>query len=123
MIEHYPATGASTALMGTITPLRLGFIDAVDHAQALDHLGFLPHNGWINRFGSRMFGIHIHDVVGLSDHLAPGLGRIDFKRITAFLPHDAFRTLELKPGNTLAQVNNGIHLVIDSGCVCYPAKE
>jgi len=102
---------------------RLGFIYDIGHAHTLDRLGFFSHNEWINRFGSRMFGTHIHDVIGLSDHLAPGLGEIDFKHVAAFLPEDAFRTLEIKPGNTLAQTINGLHLLLDTGCVRRLLKE
>jgi sugar phosphate isomerase/epimerase len=123
---HYmdiPTIDEMEELLSMATPDRLGFIYDVGHAQALDRLGFFHHNEWINRFGSRIFGTHLHDVIGLSDHLAPGLGEIDFKRISTFLPEDVFRTLELKPGNTIAHVISGLHLLVDTGCIRYRAKE
>jgi sugar phosphate isomerase/epimerase len=98
---------------------RLGFIYDVGHAQALDRLGFFAHEEWLQRYSSRMIGCHLHDVRGLTDHLAPGLGEIDFKRIAQYLPVSAFRTLELQPGNTLAQVRNGISHLIEAGCIGY----
>jgi hypothetical protein len=58
-------------------------------------------------------------VVGLTDHYAPGLGEIDFAWIAPFLPMTAFRTFEMLPGNTLAQVRNGIKILIDAGCIKY----
>jgi sugar phosphate isomerase/epimerase len=123
---HYmdiPTIDEMEELLSLASPERLGFIYDVGHAQALDRLGFFPRNEWTNRFGSRMFGTHIHDVIGVSDHLAPGLGEIDFKQLATFLPEDAFRTLELKPGNTIAQVIIGLRLLIDIGCVRYLVKE
>lgn len=98
---------------------RLGFIYDVGHAQALDRLGFYPQEEWLKCFSSRMFGCHLHDVIGLTDHYAPGLGEIDFKSIAKYLPEDAFRTFELLPGNTLAQVKAGIDLLIEKGCINY----
>ena len=59
-------------------PEQLGFIYDVGHAQALDRLGFFPHQEWLKHFASRMFGAHLHDVIGVKDHYAPGLGEVDF---------------------------------------------
>ena len=96
---------------------QLGFIYDVGHAQALDRLGFFPHVDWLKRYQSRILGAHLHDVTGISDHLAPGLGEIDFRSIASYLPGDAFRTVEVQPGNTLAQVNRGLHVLAEAGCI------
>jgi len=106
-------------LLTLAEPSRLGFIYDVGHAQALDRLGFYPHEEWLKRYASRIFGCHLHDVIGLSDHYAPGLGEIDFRTIAQFLPGDAFRTFEMLPGNTLAQVRDGVNRLIETGCVRY----
>jgi sugar phosphate isomerase/epimerase len=98
---------------------RLGFIYDVGHAQALGRLGFFPPDEWLNRYSARILGSHLHDVIGLSDHLAPGLGEIDFSAISNHLPDDSFRTLELLPGNTLAQIHDGIEYLVEAGCIEY----
>ncbi len=95
----------------------LGYIYDVGHAQALSQLGFYPHEEWLKRFSSRMIGCHLHDVIGLTDHYAPGLGEIDFNFIANFIPDTAFRTLEMLPGNTLAQVRDGLQYLVKSGCI------
>jgi sugar phosphate isomerase/epimerase len=95
----------------------LGFIYDVGHTQALDRLGFFTHEEWLKRYSSRMIGCHLHDVRGLTDHLAPGLGEMDFRWISNYLPEDAFRTIELQPGNTLAQVKNGVIHLLGTGCI------
>jgi sugar phosphate isomerase/epimerase len=100
-------------------PDRLGFIYDVGHAQALDRLGFFSHGEWLKRYSSRIFGAHLHDVIGVSDHYAPGLGEIDFKYISNYLPENSFRTFELQPGNTLAQVKHGVNVLVDAGCIKY----
>jgi sugar phosphate isomerase/epimerase len=98
---------------------QLGFIFDVGHAQALDRLGFYTLEDWLTRYSSRMVGTHLHDVIGLTDHYAPGLGEIDFNKIASFLPENSFRTFEMLPGNTLAQVKNGLHLMLEADCIKY----
>jgi sugar phosphate isomerase/epimerase len=98
---------------------RLGFIYDVGHAQAMDRMGFYHHEDWLTRYSSRMFGCHLHDVIGLNDHLAPGLGEIDFNKIAPFLPENTFRTMEISPGNTLAQVKHGLTILAEAGCIRY----
>lgn len=119
---HYldiPSINEMDEVLNLADSSRIGFIYDIGHAQALDRLGFYPHEDWLTRFSSRMFGTHIHDVVGLTDHYAPGLGEINFNNISAYIPETAFRTLELLPGNTLAQVKNGMNLLIEAGCIKY----
>jgi sugar phosphate isomerase/epimerase len=119
---HYmdiPLIDEMEGLLELAGPSQLGFIYDVGHAQALDRLGFIAHEEWLKRYAPRMFGCHLHDVIGLTDHLAPGLGEIDFRMIASYLPVDAFRTLELLPGNTLAQVKHGVSHLVDAGCIEY----
>ena len=75
-----PSIDEMDELLSLADPAHLGFIYDVGHAQALDRLGFYPHQEWLNQFSSRMFGTHLHDVIGLTDHYAPGLGEIDFNQ-------------------------------------------
>jgi sugar phosphate isomerase/epimerase len=119
---HYldiPSIEEMDELLRMADSSQLGFIYDVGHAQALDRLGFYPHEDWLKRYSSRMLGSHLHDVIGLTDHYAPGLGEIDFAKIASFLPEDAFRTFELLPGNTLAQIRNGLKLLLEAGCIKY----
>jgi sugar phosphate isomerase/epimerase len=96
---------------------QLGFILDVGHAQTLDRLGLFPFEAWLTRFGSRILGVHLHDVIGTDDHYAPGLGDVDFDRIAAYIPSDAFRTLELLPKNTPEQVISGLKYLAGHGCI------
>jgi sugar phosphate isomerase/epimerase len=98
---------------------RLGFIYDVGHGQALDRLGFFPNEDWLKRYSTRIFGCHLHDVIGLTDHYAPGVGEINFHQISPYLPDDSFRTLELLPSNTFDQVQHSLSLLIEAGCLKY----
>ena len=119
---HYmdiPIIDEMEELLCLADPGRLGFIYDVGHAQALDRLGFFQHSEWLKRYSTRIFGSHLHDVIGLSDHHAPGVGEIDFKSIANYLPEGSFRTFELQPGNTLAQVKQSLQILVEAGCIRY----
>ncbi len=98
-------------------PERLGFLYDIGHAQVQDRLGFSPHQAWLDGFAGRIIGVHIHDVLGIQDHLAPGLGEVDFRKIAPYLPQDAFRTIEISPANTPEQIKDGMKNLVDAGCV------
>ncbi len=94
-----------------------GFQFDCGHAQALDRLGIVPMLDWLERFGKRMVGCHLHDVKGLTDHLAPGLGEIDFAAIAPYIPENACRTLEIGPEATLEQIAAGLEILTGTGCI------
>ena len=117
---HYldiPSIDEMGELLALANPEQLGYIYDVGHAQALDRLGFYPHLEWLKRYSNRMLGTHLHDVIGIIDHYAPGLGEIDFRAIAEYIPETAFRTFEMLPGNTIAQVKGGINLLVNTGCI------
>ena len=104
-------------LLGLAGPEQLGFVYDVGHAQALDRLGYYLHEEWLQRYSARMIGVHLHDVIGITDHLAPGLGEVDFDMIAAYLPERALRTCELQSTNTAEQVEAGLMFLAEHGCI------
>jgi sugar phosphate isomerase/epimerase len=117
---HYfdiPNPDEMGVLLSLADPEQLGFVYDVGHAQALDRLGFYPHEEWLKRYASRMIGVHLHDVIGIADHYAPGLGEVDFDTLAAYLPADAFRTCEFQVVNTTEQVKAGLKFLAEHGCI------
>jgi len=55
----------------------------------------VPKNRWLDELGDRCLGAHVHDVDGLADHRAPGLGDVDWSYIARGLPPDAPRVFEI----------------------------
>jgi sugar phosphate isomerase/epimerase len=82
----------------------VGYWHDVGHAQVLEHLGLGTHEEWLRRFSERIVGVHLHDVVGLNDHLAIGLGTLDWDMVARYLPASALRTCEFQPFNSPAEV-------------------
>lgn len=117
---HYldiPTPDEMAQLLATGGPNELGLVYDVGHAQTMQHLGFFRHLDWLDRFADRIVEVHLHDVRGVDDHLAPGLGQVDFNRIAPYLPASALRTCELRPQNTGDQVLEGMEVLVRCGCV------
>jgi sugar phosphate isomerase/epimerase len=96
---------------------QLGVIYDVGHAQTLERLGFYNHKQWLDRFSSRIIGVHLHDVIGLDDHQTPGEGEANFAELPAYLSKHAFRTLEVKPKITAEQNTSGMRSLQEQGCI------
>jgi FMN phosphatase YigB (HAD superfamily)/sugar phosphate isomerase/epimerase len=96
---------------------QFGFVYDVGHAQSLERLGFFPHEEWLRRYASRIIVTHLHDVIGVDDHLAPGLGEVDFDRVAPYLPDNAIRVCEMKVSTTPTQVKAGVRFLAKKGCI------
>ena len=104
-------------LLNTLDAEWVGFWYDVGHAHTLDRLGFFPHETWLQRFSDRMIGVHLHDVSGLEDHYAAGLGDVDWAWVARYLPRGVIRTVEVKPHNTPPQIQSGMELLLQSGVI------
>ncbi|MCC6382448.1 MAG: sugar phosphate isomerase/epimerase [Dehalococcoidia bacterium] len=72
-----------------------GYWHDVGHAEVLHRLGFVDRRLWLNRLSGRCVGAHLHDVLGLGDHRAPGDGDVDWGYLVAGLRHLGGFTLEI----------------------------
>jgi len=69
----------------------------VGHALNHQRLGIGTQDSWLEAYGTRLAGTHLHDIRGGQDHLAPGTGEADFAAILRCLPADAIKILEVRP--------------------------
>jgi len=97
--EQEPHPGSAIALLDRLKDYPCGFCLDVGHAHAFTSL---PPHQWVERLGSRIIHLHIHDNPGDDDrHLPPGEGTIDFPELyAALLEHcpGAVLSLELETG-------------------------
>jgi HAD superfamily hydrolase (TIGR01549 family) len=114
---EFPTPDELEKLLTLAGPDRIGFQYDVGHAEALDRMGFYSHEEWLKRFGARIVGTHLHDMIGTTDHYAPGQGSVDFSRIAAYLPGNAFRTCEFQTFNNPEQVKMGLEHLAERGCI------
>ena len=86
------------------------------HARVQENLGILSHNELLDAYSEQTIGIHLHDVRGLKDHLAPGQGKIDFNEIKLFLKPSTIKILELNADRVQRKdLSEGIRLIQSSG--------
>jgi len=54
--------------------------------------------------GDAMIGIHLHDVVGISDHRPTVKGELDWNMVAEYLPHEATKVCEIAEWNEAEQI-------------------
>jgi len=82
----------------------VGYWHDVGHAEVNQRLGFTPHEEWLSRFADKMIGIHLHDVLGISDHRPPGKGDVDWNMVAEYLPREAIKVCEIAEWNEAEQI-------------------
>ena len=89
----------------------IGYWHDTGHAHANEILGLIPKNALLQNYADQLIGVHLHDAVGLDDHIVPGSGEIDFAALKPFLKADTIKVIELKPGIPASAVPDGIQFV------------
>ncbi len=118
--RHYreiPILDDLAILLREHNPDLVGLWYDMGHVQVLANLGFHRHQDWLDAFADRIVGVHVHDVIGLRDHLLPGLGELDFAHIARHLPNTAVRTLELDWYYEGEELREGLMHVRAAGCI------
>ena len=90
----------------------------VGHAEVFSRLGLLDHErDLLQRFRERLAGMHIHDIAGFKDHLAPGMGTFDFSLLLPYLGEESLRIIEAHDPVELGQLRDGIALLQRAGVI------
>ncbi|MBI5948370.1 MAG: sugar phosphate isomerase/epimerase [Chloroflexi bacterium] len=85
---------------------QAGYWHDTGHAEVLHRLGFIDRHAWLPRLSTRIVGAHLHDVLGIGDHRAPGDGDVDWSYITSGLSHLPAFTLEINQHQSDARVHS-----------------
>ncbi len=83
----------------------------IGHAHALERLGILEPGSLLASYTPFSAGIHIHDAIGTDDHLAPGVGEIDFLGLADWLRSPTIKILEVHKKSNRSEVTNGMEML------------
>jgi len=95
----------------------VGYWHDIGHAQKSEHKGYGPHAEWLERFADKMIGAHLHDIIGMEDHLAAGEGTMRWDLVAQHLPPHILRTCEFRNANSPEQVAGGLRWLSDHGLI------
>lgn len=79
----------------------------VGHAYVHERMGIAKSMDYLNAYGSRMLGIHIHDVKGIDDHKAPLTGEVDFIQFSPFLHNGTIKVFEVHSNAAASEIIKG----------------
>ncbi|MHB8645867.1 MAG: sugar phosphate isomerase/epimerase family protein [Thermomicrobiales bacterium] len=103
-----PILDDCATIFGSITSPMIGYWHDTGHAERQANLGYTPHEAWLQQFGHRLVGFHLHDCLGLRDHLIPGRGRVDFAMVVSYLRADTVPVCEFDYGEEVADIRTGL---------------
>ncbi|HOO76619.1 MAG TPA: sugar phosphate isomerase/epimerase family protein [bacterium] len=83
----------------------LGYWHDVGHAAVRENAGLERALSYLERYGSRLVGLHIHDVEGTADHRVPGSGSVDFAVLRSAVGQEGVvPVIEVHPRETAAGI-------------------
>lgn len=90
----------------------------VGHAEVNERLGIVSHLAYLQKYSERMIGMHLHDIKGLQDHIAPLSGEFDFSKIIPFLSDNVIRVIEVNSQASSAEIINAL-CNLEGMCIIY----
>lgn len=115
--HEFPLPEEAAELLREHPPEVAGYWHDVGHAEVLARLGLVPLDAWHELLATRLVGVHVHDVRGLTDHRAPGTGDVDFRALASQLPPSALRTFEVDQHEPPAALASGLRTARAAGVV------
>jgi sugar phosphate isomerase/epimerase len=76
----------------------------------------LPTQGqWLDRYASRMIGVHLQDATESTAEMPPGAGEVDFKLVHDFMGSNTERVLEINPRHGRAEILAAVQFLLSRG--------
>ena len=116
-IHEIPDLDEMKKLLARYDSRHLGYWHDVGHAEVFVRQGWVKrHEDFLEPLSSRLIGMHIHDLKGLSDHYAPGSGDFDFSRLRPFAgDNNIIKVLEIHQKSTKKEVKDSVECLVKAG--------
>ncbi len=95
----------------------VGYWHDTGHAETPALLGMMPQVEWLRAFRSRLMGLHLHDVIGLESHYAPGTGVVDWGGLARLVPADTLRVVEIEGSVSPEELRTGVEYLRATGWI------
>jgi sugar phosphate isomerase/epimerase len=115
--NEIPNMDEMAELLNEVSESLVGYWHDVGHAEVQQQLGFSLHEEWLSRFKDRMVGIHLHDILGISDHHAPGTGNMNWEMAAKYLPPGIIKVCEIGEWNDEEQMQGVVKFLKKKGIV------
>lgn len=107
--RELPSIADFAIIFGAFKDKNLGYWHDTGHAQVYENLKLLSHMEYLEKFGRRLVGVHLHDVTGvIDDHNAPFTGSLDFSILKPFLTGKIIKILEPHDPATAEDIKSAI---------------
>jgi sugar phosphate isomerase/epimerase len=116
-LHEIPNMDEMAELLNEVPGNPVGYWHDVGHAEVQQQLGFSLHEEWLSRFKHRMIGIHLHEVLGISDHRAPGEGNMNWDMVAKYLPQGVVKVCEIGEWNAEEQMQGVVSFLQKEGIV------
>ncbi len=123
--NHYfelPTKAEMELILNEFRGAPVGYWHDTGHAHVFELLGIISQQELLDTFADHLVGIHLHDALGLNDHLAPGTGDIDFTPLLPYLKEGRHLVIELAPGTPSSAVQYAIAHIRSLGEFSEPAE-
>ncbi|HAX62028.1 MAG TPA: hypothetical protein DCX95_05700 [Elusimicrobia bacterium] len=88
----------------------------VGHSVIAEKQGLVKnHLDFLENYSDRLVGVHLHDVIDVYDHKAPGTGEVNFTEIAKFLNEDTILVNETHLASTKNDLINSIDYLKNHG--------
>lgn len=103
-------------LLQEFTGSNIGYWHDCGHTRHTEFCGLGKTSDYLNAFGNRLVGVHLHDTALWTDHQIPYPGGdIDFKQLKPYIKNDTILVLELLRGCDLISIQSGLDYLRESG--------
>lgn len=114
-LHEMPNIDEMAKLLNEVAGRPVGYWHDMGHAEVQQRLGFASHGEWLLRFRHRIIGVHLHDVLGVSDHYAPGKGDINWEMVAKYLPGEAIKVCEIAEWNEEGDIQGVVNFLQEKG--------